>query len=83
SLHYDFSKANVVLSVDSSFLTEGPGSVRYSRDFMARRDHRSNEELVRLYAVESVPTNVGVVADHRARLRASGMAAFLRSLATK
>lgn len=83
NLHYDFSKATVVLSVDSNFLTEGPGHVRYSRDFMARRDHRLNPEIARLYAVESVPTNVGVVADHRARLRASAMPAFLRALATK
>lgn len=83
NLHYDFSKATVVLSADSSFLTEGPGHVRYARDFMARRDHRVNAEIARLYAVESVPTNVGVVADHRARLRASAMPAFLRALAAK
>ena len=33
---YDFSEANVVLSLDADFLS-GPGSVRYAKDFGARR----------------------------------------------
>ncbi|HEV7783959.1 MAG TPA: TAT-variant-translocated molybdopterin oxidoreductase, partial [Thermoanaerobaculia bacterium] len=34
---YDFTKARVVLALESDFLCEGPGSVRYSRDFAAQR----------------------------------------------
>ncbi|MES1147258.1 MAG: 4Fe-4S dicluster domain-containing protein, partial [bacterium] len=83
SARYDFAKADLVLSVDADFLTQGPGNVRYSRDFMARRHPSHPAGLNRLYSVECAPTNTGVVADHRARLKASAMPAFLRALATK
>ena len=31
--HYDFRKADVVLSLDADFLLAGPGTLRYARDF--------------------------------------------------
>ena len=34
---YHFDKADVVVSLDADFLTCGPGSVRYQKDFAARR----------------------------------------------
>jgi len=34
---YHFDKADVVVSLDADFLSCGPGSVRYSRDFATRR----------------------------------------------
>src|SRR5688572_32757237 len=34
--HYDFTKANVVVSLGADFLGEGPGHLRYARDFMSR-----------------------------------------------
>ncbi len=34
---YNFAAADVVVSLDSDFLACGPGSVRYSRDFAAKR----------------------------------------------
>ena len=34
---YHFDKADVVVSLDADFLSCGPGSVRYSRDFAIRR----------------------------------------------
>src|SRR4051794_29638218 len=34
---YDFSQANVVVSLDSDFLNSGPASLRYSRQFAKRR----------------------------------------------
>ena len=34
---YDFSAADVVLSLDADFLNFGPAHLRYARDFMARR----------------------------------------------
>jgi molybdopterin-containing oxidoreductase family iron-sulfur binding subunit len=38
---YDFAKADVILSLDADFLGEGPGHVRYSRDFATRRRIRT------------------------------------------
>ncbi len=37
NVKYDFTKADIVLSLDADFLGSGPGHVRYSRDFAARR----------------------------------------------
>ena len=54
---YHFDKADVVVSLDADFINCGPGSVRYQRDFAARRrvmDDR--KEMNRLYAIESTPT---------------------------
>ncbi|MCZ6506581.1 MAG: TAT-variant-translocated molybdopterin oxidoreductase, partial [Acidobacteria bacterium] len=66
STRYDFSKADVVVSLDSDFLTQGPGALRYARDFMARRRVREGQtEINRLYVVETSPSATGTVADHR------------------
>jgi molybdopterin-containing oxidoreductase family iron-sulfur binding subunit len=43
-VRYDFSKADVVVSLDADFLTTGPGAVRYARDFTARRRPRNGQE---------------------------------------
>ena len=59
---YDFSKADVVLSLDADPLTFGPGHVRYARDFARKRRAAGS---TRLYAIESAPTNTGTLADHR------------------
>ncbi len=42
NITYDFVKADVVVALDSDFLTSGPGAVRYSRDFAERRKIRKN-----------------------------------------
>jgi MoCo/4Fe-4S cofactor protein with predicted Tat translocation signal len=39
--YYDFTKADVVLSLDSDFLLAGPGTLRYTRDFTSRRRVRT------------------------------------------
>ena len=36
-VRYDLARADVVVALDSDFLTQGPGAVRYARDFTARR----------------------------------------------
>jgi molybdopterin-containing oxidoreductase family iron-sulfur binding subunit len=38
---YDFTKADVIVSLDADFLGEGPGHVRYCRDFASRRRIRN------------------------------------------
>ena len=35
---YHFENADVIVSFDADFLTEGPGSARYARDFAKRRE---------------------------------------------
>ncbi|MEE9563237.1 MAG: TAT-variant-translocated molybdopterin oxidoreductase, partial [Thermoanaerobaculia bacterium] len=79
---YDFARADVVVALDADFLTSGPGAVRYARDFMSRRRAPAGHlEMNRLYAVESMPTATGTVADHRLPLRPSGLARFAAALA--
>src|SRR5262245_46460212 len=54
---YDFARADVILALDSDFLVDMPGSVRYARDFADRRRVRRGQSYMsRLYAVESAAT---------------------------
>ncbi len=80
---YHFDQADLVLSFDSDFLAYGPGSVRYAHDFSERRRVRSGGQasMSRVYAVESMPTSTGAIADHRIPLRASEVETFARALA--
>jgi molybdopterin-containing oxidoreductase family iron-sulfur binding subunit len=67
---YDFSKADVIVSLDADFLSAGfPGNTRYIRDFAKRRD--PDAPMNRLYAIESTPTSTGAKADHRLPMKAS------------
>ena len=88
---YHFDKADVIVTLDADFLSSGPASVRYSRDFAERRragvdvEHGSTGEagaaaMSRLYAIESTPTLTGAKADHRLALRASEIETAARSL---
>ena len=62
---YDFSKADVVVSLDADFLSGGfPGNTRYIRDFASRRNPDSGN-MNRLYVIESTPSSTGAKADHR------------------
>jgi molybdopterin-containing oxidoreductase family iron-sulfur binding subunit len=80
---YHFDHADVVLSLDSDFLSCGPGNVRHSRDFSARRRVNGRDSTMnRLYVVESTPTNTGVMADHRLPLQCSAIEGFARALAS-
>jgi MoCo/4Fe-4S cofactor protein with predicted Tat translocation signal len=79
---YHFDKANVVLSLDSGFLSSGPGSLRYARDFMSRRRVRNGtRSMNRLYVIETAPTSTGSLADHRLPVRPSQVEAYARTLA--
>ncbi len=80
---YHFDQADVVVSLDSDFVTSGPGHVRYSRDFSSRRnlEQGPSSNLNRLYAVENMPTSTGSMADHRLPLRATDIESFARQLA--
>ncbi len=81
-VRYDFSQADVVVTLDSDFLTSGPGCVRYAHDFMARRRVREGQYgMNRLYCIESTPSATGAVADHRLSLGPERQLAFAFALA--
>src|SRR5262249_14065426 len=73
---YDFSKADVIVSLDADFLSAGfPGTTRYARDFASRRDPDSGK-MSRLYVIESTPSATGAKADHRIAVKASDIEKF-------
>jgi MoCo/4Fe-4S cofactor protein with predicted Tat translocation signal len=92
---YKLDKAKVALSLDADFLTEGPAAVRNARDFMKNRKVRTGkaslaagdgvsvDNMNRLYAVESMLTSTGAVADHRLTLKPSQVEDFVKALAAK
>jgi MoCo/4Fe-4S cofactor protein with predicted Tat translocation signal len=81
---YRPGKADVILSLDSDFLANGPGHLRYMREFYRRRKlSGENDSMNRLYVVEPTPTVTGATADHRLPLRASDVELFARALAAK
>ncbi len=67
-VRYNLEKADVILALDADFLSCGPASLRYARQFADRRRLPSGS-MNRLYAVESMLTTVGATADHRLPLR--------------
>ena len=74
---YDLSRADVVVSFGADFTNAGPGRLRYAKDFARRRRVRSAEdEMNRLWMVETTPTPTGTLADHRKALAPADVAAF-------
>jgi len=77
---YDFSKADVIVSLDADFLYAGyPGNTKYIRDFASRRDPDKGE-MNRLYVIESTPSSTGAKADHRIGVKASMVEEMARAL---
>src|SRR5688500_7704175 len=86
---YDFSKADRILSLDADFLAAMPGTLRYARDFAARRrgvtgsrDIRNlsvedlrepSDAMSRLYVIETTPSTTGASADHHWAIKPSEM----------
>jgi molybdopterin-containing oxidoreductase family iron-sulfur binding subunit len=83
AVHYDFDKADRILSLDADFLSWGPERLRYAADFSKRRrgDTPEKVNLNRLYAVEPTPTITGLTGDHRLPLRSPDVERFARLLA--
>jgi MoCo/4Fe-4S cofactor protein with predicted Tat translocation signal len=62
---YDFSKADRIVSLDADFLSGHPGTLKYARDFAARRRiTEGKKDMCRLYVIETSPTTTGAAADH-------------------
>jgi molybdopterin-containing oxidoreductase family iron-sulfur binding subunit len=80
--YYDFTNANVVVSLDADFLASGAASLRYARQFAKRRRvDEPTSTMNRLYVVEPMPTPTGTKADHRLALRAGDVEEFAWALA--
>lgn len=80
--HYDFAKADVILTLDADPLISGPGAVRYARDFATRRRvFEGGQVMNRLYAVESTPSGTGTQADHRLAMPPGELARFALAVA--
>ena len=80
---YHLDKADIVVALDADFLTTGPGSVRYSKDFAGRRRITDDNKVMnRLYAIESTPTLTGAKADHRLGVAASEVESIARQIAS-
>jgi molybdopterin-containing oxidoreductase family iron-sulfur binding subunit len=86
---HDFSKADVVLSLDADFLSCGPAHLQSVSQFMSRRRVRTSAtgapqaQMNRLYAVETSVTSTGAKADHRFALPAGQIESFARLIAAK
>ncbi|HEX8142130.1 MAG TPA: TAT-variant-translocated molybdopterin oxidoreductase [Pyrinomonadaceae bacterium] len=79
---YRFDQADRIFSIDSDFLSCGPGSLIYARDFANKRRVEGHQrEMSRLYVVETTLTNTGGKADHRLALRPSEIEGFVRAVA--
>ncbi|MEX0821156.1 MAG: TAT-variant-translocated molybdopterin oxidoreductase [Rhodothermales bacterium] len=82
---YRFSEADVIVSLDADFL--GPTDVNHvhnTAEFASgRRLETAEDEMSRLYAVESTFSLTGGMADHRRRLRAGEIPAFADALAAR
>jgi molybdopterin-containing oxidoreductase family iron-sulfur binding subunit len=80
---YDFTKANVVVSLDADFLSaEGAANLRYARQFSSRRRLDANpDQLNRLYVAEPTPSVTGLNADHKIPMKASYIETFARAIA--
>ena len=81
---YNVGKANVIVSLDSDFLANGPGHIAYAKEFARRRKLDGPDSAMnRLYVVEPTPSVTGSSADHRLPMRASQVELFARALAAK
>jgi molybdopterin-containing oxidoreductase family iron-sulfur binding subunit len=79
---YDFSKADVVVSLDADPFTFGPGSLVYARAFARRRREAAtgSGDAPRYYAIETTPTSSSTLADHRISMRPSELHAAAAAL---
>ncbi|HUO08630.1 MAG TPA: TAT-variant-translocated molybdopterin oxidoreductase [Phycisphaerae bacterium] len=80
-------KANVIVSIDSDFLSGDPLSIKYNRDFAAGRQLKDgvtkDKTMNRLFVVESGFTITGSMADHRRSAKPSEIPGVLAAIAAK
>jgi MoCo/4Fe-4S cofactor protein with predicted Tat translocation signal len=81
AVQYRLERADVILALDADLLSCGAGSLRYARDFAARRQPGQPDRMSRFYAIESMPTPTGSRADHRLPAKPSEIEAIARAVA--
>ncbi len=81
----DFSKANIVVALDSDFLYAHPQALRYARDFSNARRIIAAEgaRMNRFYAAEPTPTISGSNADHRIAVASRDILPLAQTIASK
>ncbi len=81
---YAIDKADVVLTLDADILSAGSSGLKNARAFASRRRIEGRTpDILRLYAVESTPSNTGSKADHRLPVRASEIESVARAIAAQ
>ncbi len=81
-----FERTAVVASFDADFLGVGPGQLAQSRKFRQIRrvrDGGSEQDMGRLYSVESAPSLTGANADHTQAMRPREVEQMLRAVAAR
>ncbi|MBA3961077.1 MAG: TAT-variant-translocated molybdopterin oxidoreductase [Chthoniobacterales bacterium] len=80
---YDFTKAKVIVALDSDFLYLHPAALRHARDFATGRRVEKPDGAVmsRFYAAEPTPSITGSNADHRLPIAARMIPALAAALA--
>ena len=79
---HDFSKADVVLALDSDFLANDGNSLANARQWgETRRAPAKGKKMSRLYVVESMFTTTGTAADHRFRVKSGDIGGVACALA--
>lgn len=82
--YYQYDQADVIVSLDANVVYDGPGAVRASRDISDRHNPAFGAaSMSRIYAIETAPSNIGVIADHRARLKPSRYLALATAIAAR
>ncbi len=75
------------ISSDADFLDPFfPGSLRYMRDYSARRREAARDPAIeppRLYAAEGSPSLTGGMAEHRFRMRAADVEGVRQSITNR
>jgi len=75
----DFTKADVILSIGSDFLSSAESGFGFANGFAKRRDPKG--KMNRLYVAENHFSLTGGMADHRLRVRASEYGDFAAAVA--
>jgi MoCo/4Fe-4S cofactor protein with predicted Tat translocation signal len=77
---YDFSQADIILSLDADFLESRSANLTYARQFGHRRDPKMGA-INRLYVAETRYSITGGMADHRLRVKSADILGIAAAVA--